>query len=59
MQTGLEDNPAFTVWQTNGQGAGISAPKARLFQRCCSVKSILWHALPKFLIIRKNTNDWN
>jgi hypothetical protein len=25
MQTGLEDNPAFTVWQTGGQGAGISA----------------------------------
>ena len=24
LQTGLEDNPAFTVWQTGGQGAGIS-----------------------------------
>jgi hypothetical protein len=25
LQTGLEDNPAFTVWQTDGQGAEISA----------------------------------
>jgi len=25
LQTGLEDNPAFTVWQTGGQGARISA----------------------------------
>ena len=25
LQTGLEDNPAFTVWQAGGQGADISA----------------------------------
>jgi hypothetical protein len=25
LQTGLEDNPAFTVWQADGQGAEISA----------------------------------
>jgi hypothetical protein len=25
LQTGLEDNPAFTVWQSGGQGAEISA----------------------------------
>ena len=25
LQTGLEDNPAFTVWQAGGQGAAISA----------------------------------
>ncbi len=25
LQTGLEDNPAFTVWQAGGQGASISA----------------------------------
>jgi hypothetical protein len=24
LQTGLEDNPAFTLWQAGGQGAGIS-----------------------------------
>ena len=25
LQTGLEDNPAFTIWQAGGQGAAISA----------------------------------
>ncbi len=28
MQTGLEDNPAFTVWQTDGKGADISAAES-------------------------------
>ncbi len=28
LQTGLEDNPAFTVWQAGGQGAGISAAES-------------------------------
>ena len=28
LQTGLEDNPAFTVWQTGGQGAAISAAES-------------------------------
>jgi hypothetical protein len=28
MQTGLEDNPAFTVWQTDGRGADISASES-------------------------------
>ena len=28
LQTGLEDNPAFTVWQAGGQGASISAAES-------------------------------
>jgi hypothetical protein len=28
LQTGLEDNPAFTVWQAGGQGAAISATES-------------------------------
>ena len=28
LQTGLEDNPAFTVWQAGGQGADISAAES-------------------------------
>ena len=28
LQTGLEDNPAFTVWQAGGQGAAISAAES-------------------------------
>jgi hypothetical protein len=28
LQTGLEDNPAFTVWQASGQGAEISATES-------------------------------
>jgi hypothetical protein len=28
LQTGLEDNPAFTVWQVGGQGASISATES-------------------------------
>ena len=28
LQTGLEDNPAFTVWQAGGQGAGISSAES-------------------------------
>ena len=28
LQTGLEDNPAFTVWQTGGQGGEISAAES-------------------------------
>ena len=28
LQTGFEDNPAFTVWQTGGQGGAISAAES-------------------------------
>ncbi|HVM72480.1 MAG TPA: hypothetical protein VMT91_12035 [Anaerolineales bacterium] len=28
LQTGLEDNPAFTIWQAGGQGAAISAAES-------------------------------
>ncbi len=28
LQTGLEDNPAFTVWQAGGQGAAISSAES-------------------------------
>ena len=28
LQTGLEDNPAFTVWQAGGQGADISTSES-------------------------------
>jgi hypothetical protein len=28
LQTGLEDNPAFTVWQAGGQGAAISTSES-------------------------------
>jgi hypothetical protein len=28
LQTGLEDNPAFTVWEANGQGAEISTSES-------------------------------
>jgi hypothetical protein len=28
LQTGLEDNPAFTVWQAGGQGASISTTES-------------------------------
>ena len=28
LQTGLEDNPAFTVWQAGGQGAAISTAES-------------------------------
>ena len=28
LQSGLEDNPAFTVWQAGGQGASISATES-------------------------------
>ncbi len=45
LQTGLEDNPAFTVWQSGGQGAGISAVEtpalsAMLYQEILSLDHI-------------------
>jgi hypothetical protein len=45
LQTGLEDNPAFTLWQAGGQGAAISATEnpalsAMLYREILSQASI-------------------
>ena len=44
LQTGLEDNPAFTVWQAGGQGAEISAAESpALAAMLCKEANALAH----------------
>ena len=42
LQNGLEDNPAFTIWQAGGQGAAISAAESPALSAmlCCEIVSL-------------------
>jgi hypothetical protein len=59
LQTGLEDNPAFTVWQAGGQGAEISAAETpALAALLCREAHALAH-IAEALNQSENRSKWD